>query len=141
KVFCSDALFCGLCRIRMDSNEIVTSDEYVARETAAVFKRIARGLGKLERLALAFGHLRGVDHSCSCPLFGFCAGFLGDLIFPCFEWRFHMIHLSFRAKSRNPAEQRWVTQRDVSTSLGMTELLLIKFRPFARVFLQNFAWS
>src|SRR5207245_6276101 len=86
----------------------------------ALVQRVARCLRKLERFALAFGHLRGVDNSCSFPLFGLCAGFLGDLFFRCFEWRFHINRLSFRAKSRNPAEQCWVTQRDVSTSLDMT---------------------
>src|SRR5439155_12206832 len=101
--------------------EIVTSDKQVAGETAAVFKRIASGLGKLERLALAFRHLRCVDNG-SYRLFGLCTGFLSDLFFRCFEWRFHINRLSFRAKSRNPAEQCWVTQRDVSTSLDMTEM-------------------
>ena len=54
KLFASGAIFGALCRIRMDSIEIVTSDKQVAGETAAVFERIARGLGELERFALAF---------------------------------------------------------------------------------------
>jgi len=126
----------------MDSIEIVTSDEQVAGETAAVFERIARGLRKLERLALAFRHLRCVDNARRYRLFRLCAGFRGDLSFRCFERRFHTNRLSFRAKSRNPAEERWVPQRDVSTSLDMTnKLLLIKFCPITRMFLQYFAWS
>ena len=47
KLFTSGAILGALCRVRMDSIEIVTSDKQVAGETAAVLERIARGLGKL----------------------------------------------------------------------------------------------
>src|SRR4030095_17006896 len=50
KLLASGPILGGLCGVRMDSIEIVTSDEQVASETAAVFERIARGLRKLERL-------------------------------------------------------------------------------------------
>src|SRR3954451_19991816 len=75
-------------------------------------------------------------------LLGLRARFLSDLSFRCFEGRFHINRRSFRAKSRNPAEERWAPQRDVPTSLDMTnKLLLIKFCPITRMFLQYFAWS
>src|SRR5207247_10043679 len=51
-----------LRRIRMDPREIVAADKQVAGETAAVLERIARSLGQLERFALAFRHLRGVNY-------------------------------------------------------------------------------
>ena len=47
KLLACGAIVGGLCRVRMDSIKIVTSDEQIAGETAAVFERIARGLGKL----------------------------------------------------------------------------------------------
>src|SRR5439155_1123821 len=50
------AILGGLCWVRVNSIEIVTSNKQVAGETASVLERIARGLGKLERLALAFAH-------------------------------------------------------------------------------------
>src|SRR3954452_7952788 len=89
KVFASRPILGALCRIGMDSIEIVTSDKQVAGETAAVFKRIARGLGELERLALAFAHLRCVDDGSRRGLLWLCARFLSDLFFRCFEWGFH----------------------------------------------------
>ena len=91
KFLASLAILGALLRPGKNPIEIVTPDEKIAREAAALVQRVARGLGKLERFTLAFGHLRGVDHSCRCsfPLFGFCAGFLGDLFFRRFEWRFH----------------------------------------------------
>src|SRR5215208_6574735 len=49
KLFASGAILSALCGVRMDSIEIITSDEQVAGETAAVLQWIARGLGKLER--------------------------------------------------------------------------------------------
>src|SRR5215469_13041693 len=112
ELFASGAILGALRGVRMDSIEIVTSYEQVAGETAAVFERIARGLGELERLALAFGHFRCVDDSRSYRFFGLatgrvrltsglCARFLGDLFFRCSKWRFHVNHLSFQAKSRN----------------------------------------
>src|SRR5882724_2879345 len=113
KLFASGAILGALHGIRVNSVEIITSDKQVAGETAAVLERIARGLRKLERLALALGHLRCVDDCRSYRLFGLCARFLGDLFFRRFEWRFHFTSLSFRAKSRNPAEQLWIAQRDV----------------------------
>src|SRR4029453_16982033 len=93
KLFPSGPILSGLCRVRMDSIEIVTSDKQVAGETAAVFERIARGLSELERFTLAFHHLRSVNNGRSYPLFGLgtglCAGFLSDLFFGCFEGGFH----------------------------------------------------
>ena len=53
KLFASVAILGALCRIRIDSIEIVAADEQVAGETAAVVERIARGLSEFERLALA----------------------------------------------------------------------------------------
>src|SRR4051794_22921399 len=120
KLLASRSIFGGLCRVRMDSIEIVASNEQVAGETAAVLQWIARGFCKLERLTLAFAHLRCVDDSSRRRPLGLRARFLSDLFFGCFQRRFHIIHLSFRAKSRNPAEKCWVPQRDVSTSLDMT---------------------
>src|SRR5215475_1001890 len=70
KLFASGAILGALCRIRVNSIEIVTSDKQIAGETAAIFERIARGLRQLERLALAFGHLRCVDDGSSYRLFG-----------------------------------------------------------------------
>src|SRR4030095_8911230 len=61
KLLASGAIFCGLCRVRMDPIEIVPSDKQVAGETAAVFERIARSFAQLECLTLAFSHLRSVD--------------------------------------------------------------------------------
>ena len=90
KLLASGAILGALRRIRMDSIEIVTSDEQVAGETAAVFERIARGLGEFERLALAFAHLRCVDDGSRRRLLGLRARFLSDLFFGCFEGRFHM---------------------------------------------------
>src|SRR4029077_3714709 len=78
KLFASGAILGGLCGVRMDSIEIVTSDKQVAGESAAVLQRSARGLRKLERLTLAFRHLRGVDDGSRYRLFGLCglcAGF------------------------------------------------------------------
>src|SRR5262245_52069979 len=104
KILPSGPIVGGLCRVRMDSIEIVTSDKQVAGETAAVFERIARGLGELERFTLAFRHLRCVNDGRSYRLFGlttggvrvaaatgFCAGFLSDLFFRRFEGRFHCL--------------------------------------------------
>ena len=126
ELFASGAILGALRGVRMDSIEIVTSDEQVAGETAAVFERIAGGLGELERLALAFGHLRCVDHGMSYRFFGLgtgqvrvavatglCARLLSDLFFLRFQRGSHIVGPS----------------------------LLIKFRPIARVPLQYFAWS
>src|SRR4029077_17240552 len=63
KIFACSAIFRALRGIRIDPLEIVTSDKKFAGKTAAVLERIARGFGKLERFALALGHLRGVDDS------------------------------------------------------------------------------
>src|SRR5215469_17023008 len=114
KLLAGGPIFGALCRVWLDSIEIVTSDKQVAGETAAVFERIARGLGELKRFALAFGHLRCVDTRRRCRFFGLatgrlryaaaiglCARLLRDLFFRCFEWRFHIKRLSLRAKPRN----------------------------------------
>src|SRR4029450_10356215 len=90
KLLTSGPILGALGGIRMDSIEIVTADEQVAGETAAVFERIARSLGELERFALASGHFRRVDDGRSYRLFGLCAGFFSDLFFRRFEGRFHM---------------------------------------------------
>src|SRR5262249_15157122 len=154
------AILGGLCGVRMDSVEIVTSDKQIAGETAAVFERIARGLRKLERLTLAFRHFRRVDDGGWQGRFRLCAGFLSDLFFRCFERRFHITHLSFQAQSRlqhSPEYFRGEARlsisryplkiRDVSTSLDMTGMafeqlsILIKFRPIPRMFFQNLARS
>src|ERR1700745_3763228 len=100
----SGTILGGLCGIRMDPIEIVTTDKQVAGKTTTVFERIPRGLRKLERFTLAFAHFRGVDDVSSLRFLGLRARFLSDLFFGSFEWRFHINHLSFRAKSRNPAE-------------------------------------
>src|SRR5947207_10713810 len=89
KLLASRPILGGLCRVRMDSIEIVTSDKQVAGETAAVFQRITRGLGELERFALAFGHLRCVDDGSRRRLLGLRARFLGDLFFGGFQRRLH----------------------------------------------------
>ena len=129
KFLASLAILGALLRPGIDPIEIVTPDEQVAREAAAVVQRIARGLGKLERFALAFGHLRGVDHGGRRRLFGFCAGFLSDLFFRCFERRFHIDHLSFRAKSRHLAEELLGSATRRSTRSTCEQFLLIKFVP------------
>src|SRR5438128_6626129 len=119
ELFDGGTIFRTLRGIRIDSIEIVTPDEKIASETAAVVERIARGFRELERFALAFRHLRCVDDSSSYRLFGPCAGFLSDLFLRRFERRFH-VNLSFRAESRNLSiALRKV--RDVSTSLDMTK--------------------
>src|SRR5438105_410881 len=81
-----------LRRIRMNTREIIAADEKVAGETSAVLERIARGLGKLERFALAFDHLRCVDDGNRRRSFRLCAGFLSPAtagFFRRFERRFH----------------------------------------------------
>src|SRR6266487_2741372 len=57
EIFARSAVFRALRGIRVNSIEIVTSDEKVASETAAVLERIACGFGKLKRFALALRHL------------------------------------------------------------------------------------
>src|SRR6266705_4653368 len=90
KIFASDAILCTLRGIRINPIEIVTSDEQIAGETAAVLERIARRFRQLKRLALAFGHLRCIDDS-RRRLLQLSAGFLNDLFFRRFERRFHII--------------------------------------------------
>src|SRR5213594_4626303 len=58
EIFARGAIFGTLRGIRVNSIEIVATNKEIAGETAAVLERIARGLSQLERLALAFGHLR-----------------------------------------------------------------------------------
>jgi hypothetical protein len=89
KFLSSLAILGALLRPWINPIEIVTSDEKIAREAAALVERIARGLGKLERFALAFGHLRGVDDAGRRRLFYFCRRFLSDLFFGCFQRGFH----------------------------------------------------
>src|SRR6266478_3958679 len=57
EIFARGAILRALRRIWINSIEIVTSDEKVAGETAAVLKRIARCFCQLERFAMAFRHL------------------------------------------------------------------------------------
>src|SRR5262249_7141348 len=133
ELFSSGTILGGLCRIGMDSIEIVTSDEQVAGETAAVFERIAGGLSKLERFALALGHFRCIDDGSGRAYFGLRAGFFSDLFFGRFEWRLHrMIICQIVSAGRLPA------CRDRQ---GCLSSVLIKFRPITRMLLQNFAWS
>src|SRR5438093_2688751 len=54
KLFASGAILGALRGIRVNSIEIVSPNKKVAGETPAVFERIARGLGELERFALPF---------------------------------------------------------------------------------------
>src|SRR5262249_10601976 len=153
KLFASGAILCSLCGVRMDSIEIVASDEQVAGETAAVFKRIARGLRKLERFALALGHLRRVDDSRSYRLFRLCAGFLSPAtagFFRRFERRFHRgsaeilpalpgtlpASIPSRRSERVSPECR---NKRAKCPPSLFELLLVKFRPIARMLLQKFA--
>src|SRR5215471_19711151 len=89
KVFPSRAILGALCRIRVNSIEVVSADEQVAGETASVLKGIPRRLGELKRFALAFGHFRSVDDGSRHRSFRFCTGFLSDLFFRCFERGFH----------------------------------------------------
>ena len=96
EIFARGAIFRALRGIGINSIEIITSDEKIAGETAAVLERIAGGFCQLERFALAFRHLRRVDDG-GHRFFGSCAGFLSDLFFRRFERRFHIIRLSFRA--------------------------------------------
>ena len=95
KILAGGAIFSALRGIRINSIEIVTPDEKITCETAAVFKRIARSFRELKRFALAFRHFRRVDDG-SRRFFRFCAGFFSDLFLRRFERRFH-INLSFRA--------------------------------------------
>src|SRR5439155_24262492 len=41
KIFAGRAIFCALCRVRINPIEIVAPDEKIARESAAVLERIA----------------------------------------------------------------------------------------------------
>src|SRR2546423_7074651 len=88
EIFASRAVLRALRGKWINSTEIVASDEKIAGETTAVFKRIARRFGQLERFALAFRHLRCVNDG-SRRFFRFCAGFLSDLFFGRFEQAFH----------------------------------------------------
>jgi len=63
EIFARDAVFRALRGIWVNSIEIVTSDEKIAGETAAVLERIARRFRQLKRFPLAFRHLRRVDDS------------------------------------------------------------------------------
>ena len=83
KFFACCAIFCALRGIRVNPIEIVTADKKITGETAAIFERVARRLGQLERFALAFCHLRRVDNG-GCGLFDFRAGFFSDLFFRSF---------------------------------------------------------
>src|SRR5207245_10440714 len=60
KLFPSGAILGALCRIRVNSIEVVSADEQVAGETAPVLKRISRRLGELKRSSLALGHFVSV---------------------------------------------------------------------------------
>ncbi len=88
EIFAGGAIFGALRGIRVNSIEIVTSDEQIAGETAAILERITCRFRELERFALALGHLRRVDDG-GDRLPRFCAGFLSDLSFRRFERRFH----------------------------------------------------
>ena len=56
KFFSGGAIFGALLGKWVNARKIVTADKKVARETAAIVERIARGFGQLERFALAFRH-------------------------------------------------------------------------------------
>src|SRR5437667_2688807 len=120
EIFARGTIFRTLRGIRIDSIEIVTPDEKIAGKTAAVLERIARCFCQLERFALPFRHLRRVDDSDRRGLFGLRACLFSNLFLRRFEGGFHIIRLSFRAKSR----KLWTCFgkiRGVSTSLDMTE--------------------
>src|SRR6266516_1732219 len=89
EIFARGAVLCTLRGIGVSPIEIVTPDEEIAGETSTILERIARGLSQLERLALAFGHLRCIDDGGRRGLFHFRAGFLSDLFLRRFERRFH----------------------------------------------------
>src|SRR5206468_1680489 len=89
KIFAGGAIFDALRWIRINSVEIVAANKKVAGKAAAVLQWIASGFGKLKRFALAFRHLRCVDDS-GRWLFRLRAGFFSDLLFGCFERRFHL---------------------------------------------------
>src|SRR5262245_5878311 len=153
KLLACGAIFGGLSGVRVNSIEVIPSHEQVAGETAAIFERIARGLGELERFALAFAHLRRVDHGRSYRLFRLCAGFLSPAtagFFGRFEWRFHrgnadilpalagMLPASIHSRRSERVSPECRNKR-AKCPPSLFELLLIKFRPIARMLLQKFA--
>src|SRR6266487_1948925 len=87
--FPSGPVFHALFRKRTNAIEIITADEEIARETAAIIERIARCLGQLERFALALRHSGRVDDRSSGRLSRFYARLFADLLLWRFERRFH----------------------------------------------------
>ena len=122
KILAGGAIFSALRGIRVNSIEIVTPDEKITCETAAVFKRIARSFRELKRFALAFRHFRRVDDG-SRRFFRFCAGFFSDLFLRRFERRFHIIRLLFRGGIEDSLDIHQKA-RKVSTSPDMTPMEL-----------------
>ena len=133
KFLASLAILGALLRPGINPIEIVTPDKKIAREAAALVQRIARGLGKLERFALAFGHLRGVDDAGRRGLFHFRGRFLSPAtagFFGCFQRRFHKSSASL-----------WLAEQPNASGTLALHSLLIKICPITRMFLQYFACS
>ena len=57
KIFTGGAILRALRRPRVNSIEVVSPDEKIAGETAAIIQRIARSFRQFQRGALAFRHL------------------------------------------------------------------------------------
>src|SRR5262245_18886109 len=55
--FAGRAIFGALRWIRINPIEIVATDEEITGKTTAIFERVARRLGQLQRFALFFAHL------------------------------------------------------------------------------------
>src|SRR5205085_7744962 len=67
-------IFRALLRPWINPIKIVTTDEQIAGEAAPLIQWITRRFGKLERFALAFRHLRRVDHGCGHRLLWLATG-------------------------------------------------------------------